>query len=405
MIEGADARLIGSPGLGRDELAALQRSTIAVIGVGALGGALSTHLGMLGVRLWLVDVGRVEPENLGNQAFRSSDLGEWKVVARARQIAAINPHCDVRTLSCRIEDVGLALIRGVDAIVSAVDGRAARVRIDEIATRNGIPWVDGAVDGSGRWLHGTVTAFDPRQAISPCYLCRWDKRDLEAIRREGRGNGCPNPLRPQLPATSPTLQASPFGAIVAGFQTLFALRILLGRGDPPGSQLIVQSDGAPRLRTVDLRRNPHCLSDHEDLGALSVVQGNSLGDLMREAETALSRRPEELSMARPLVEGLVCTACGATRDVVRAVATFGDAAAHCSCGADAELAPMKVTDRIPWQAAERLASRTWEDLGIPAAEVAGARAGSSEARFIVNAHAPFSAWQPCCDATGWRASS
>ncbi len=63
MREGADARLVEQ--FGADACRRLGDSWLAVIGAGTLGGAFSAHAAMLGVRHRIVDVARIEPQNLG----------------------------------------------------------------------------------------------------------------------------------------------------------------------------------------------------------------------------------------------------------------------------------------------------------------------------------------------------
>src|SRR5581483_6435032 len=153
----ADERLAASPDLDRWALTRLQAAEVAVVGVGMLGGAAALHLALLGVKLVLIDAGTVEDVNLGNQMLPATGLGEPKSVVRARQIAELNPECRARAIARRIEDIGLAALRGAGLLVSGLDGRAGRTRVNEIASLLGIPWVDMAVDGSGRSLRGTIT--------------------------------------------------------------------------------------------------------------------------------------------------------------------------------------------------------------------------------------------------------
>jgi molybdopterin/thiamine biosynthesis adenylyltransferase len=386
MIEGADARLIESPGLGRDELARLHRATVAVIGLGVLGGQVSHHLALLGVGQVVIDCGRVEAENLGNQGFPVAQLGAPKSAARARQIAALNPDCTVRAIGSRVEDLGLAALADVDLIVTGLDSRAARVRVNELTWRWGIPWVDAAVDGTGRWLHGTVTAFDPRLADSPCYLCRYGANDLVRISREGRGPGCPNPLHPEVPVTPPTLQASAFGGIIAGLQTLYATRLLLGTGeDLVGRQLRVDCSHIPQIRSVGAPRNPRCIFDHRPFLPLATAPGPSVGDVLAAAARDLGSEPNELALhGRTLVTGLKCPACGTTRDVVRVAGTFPAEELSCACGRSAEMDPAGLSNHLSADEAQRQAACTWQDLGVPVADVVTARAGARTMHYVVN---------------------
>ncbi len=394
MLDGAEARLIGSPGLGRDELVRLRGARVAVIGAGMLGGQLVQHLAMLGVGQVIVDCGRVDVANLGNQGFGVASLGVPKSVARARQVAALNPDCHVRALSCRIEDLGLAALAGVDLIATGLDSRAARMRVNEISWALGTRWVDAGVDGSGRWLHGTITMYDPRRDDSPCYVCRLDAAGVAAIAKEGRPHACPSWRRVAAPVTTPTLQASAFGAIVGGFQALQVTSALLQPGcDPAGRQLVVECDGVPRVRRLELARNPRCLFDHAPV-PLRSCPGVRLADLLGAATADLGAPPEEICCrGRAFVTGLVCARCGATRDLVRVTEACTDDDVRCGCGAAGEMAPVATGERLTGGEAARQAQRTWHDLGISAGEVVSATVASQVRHYIVNQLPEFSLWE------------
>ncbi len=394
MLDGAAARLIGSPGLGRDELAALQGTHVAVIGAGLLGGQLVQHLAMLGVGQVIVDCGRVDIANLGNQGFPVASLGVPKSIARARQVAALNPDCHVRALSCRIEDLGLAALAGVDLIATGLDSRAARMRVNEISWALGTRWVDAAVDGSGRWLRGTITMYDPRRDDSPCYVCRLDAAGVAAIAKEGRPHACPSWRRAAAPVTAPTLQASAFGAIVGGLQALQVTSALLQPGcEPAGRQLVVECDGVPRVRRLELARNPRCLSGHHGPVPLRSCPGVRLADLLGAATVDLGAPPEEICChGRAFVTGLVCARCGATRDLVRVTEACTDEDIRCGCGPAAEMAPVATSERLSGAEAARQAQRSWRDLGIPAGEVVSAKVASQRRHYIVN-QLEFSFWE------------
>jgi adenylyltransferase/sulfurtransferase len=379
-----DARLAGSPGLGADALALLRGSTVALIGLGALGGPVGMHLASLGVALVLVDPDVVSLANLGNQLWPAASVGEAKSEARARQLAALNPECPLAPISARIEDLGLAALAGVGLLITGLDGRAARLRVAELSLRLGIPWVDAAVDGTGQALRGTVTVFDPRLPDTACYGCRLDAADLGTIAKEGRGLGCPSWRRDARALTPPTLQASAFGGVIAGYQAIVATRVLLGRaGELIGRQLVVECDTAPRLRMLGLTPNPRCLIGHHRLAPLRVVAGEQIGEVLVAAAAALGTPAESLGFhGRMLAVGLTCPGCAARRDVVRVAEAVSDADATCACGV--EMVPERLVSEVSAAELRMWSERTWTDLGLPVADVVTARASGVEAHFVLN---------------------
>lgn len=384
MISEIHARLAAS--LGEDRLRRLHRSRVAIVGTGQLGGLLVAHLAMLQVPQVLIDPGVVEPPNLGNQGFPVAALGAPKVTARAAQIAAINPSCPVQAFPARIEDLGLGALAGVDLLLTAPDGRAARVASANVARRLGIPMLDAALDGSGRHLLGTVSCYEPRTPGSACYACKLDDAALAAIAREGRGAGCPSWRDERAPATPPTLALSAFAAIVAGHQLLWALRLLLGEGAGLVSrQLQILADGEARLRSLALPPGRRCRFPHAPLAPLAPLAAGTVGDLLATARADLGTEPEALLLHdRTIVFGLACPACGGQAPAVRLRHAFSDTDVRCPCG-EPERVPIRLGDRLDTEEARALAGLSWRAFGLPAGDVVTARAGDGERHYLVDA--------------------
>jgi molybdopterin/thiamine biosynthesis adenylyltransferase len=316
-----------------------------------------------------------------------------KSIARARELTELNPDCFVRVLNGRIEDIGVGELAGADLIAVGLDSRTSRVRVAEVASILHKPWVDAAVDGSGRRLFGTVTYYDPRRSDAPCYLCRYDRRDFEAIWRENRGVGCPSWRDPQIPKAPPTLQASPFGSIVAGYESIWAVRSLLGRDDDlTGRQLVVECDGMPRTRLLRLTRNDRCVSGHPAGPALRYAIGATVGALLDQARMELGGEPDGLAFdSCSLVKGVVCVSCHENRDLIRVATACNDDDVHCGCCA--EMAPREMSRILTHGEAIRLADRSWDDLGVPVGEVVTATTGQYIVHYVVNRRSAFSHWQ------------
>lgn len=376
----ADARLAASPGLDGAALERLRASTVVVIGAGLLGGAVVLHLALLGITLIVIDPDVVDTVNLANQQFPVTAVGQPKSVTRARQVHELNPACPVEPLVARIEDLGLAALADADLLVTGLDGRAARAHVNTIAGLIGRPWVDMAVDGSGKHLFGTVTCYDPRRDETGCFLCRYDAQALGAIAREGRGPGCPNWRRPGAAATPPTLQASSFGAVVAGYAALWSVRMLLGTaGDLVGRQLLIQADAAPCTRLVTLARNARCAHVRCELVRSPAA---TVADLLAAAARDLGAVPAEVVLpGRVLVTRLVCPHCLSARDLVRVTEAATDDEVRCRCGT--EMAPAGLTERLEGADLERARPCTWRALGVPAADVVRVQAGARYIHYVV----------------------
>jgi len=377
------ARLEGA--FGRERLQRVNRAQVVVIGAGLLGGQLLQHLAMLQVRTLIVDPGTVEPENIGNQGLPADRVGEPKARVRVSQMRELNPSCPVRGFEVPIEELGLGVLADADLILTGLDGRASRLTVARYAQQLGVDWIDAAVDGSGERLLGTISWFRPGVEEQPCYGCRHDAESLARITREERRAPCASWRDPRLPDTPPTLTASPFGALVAGWQMTWALQALLGEEDQNvGHQLQIAASGRPRTRTVALHRRADCLFPHQTLGPLQRLDGDGVEELLVRAKRDLGTAPSALLFpGRSLAVGLGCSVCGATMDLVKLAAEVSDAEASCSCSPGAERTPVVLTDRIEGATLDRLRGRSWSALGIPAEDLVSAESGERRIHYLL----------------------
>ena len=131
---------------------------VAVVGVGALGGASATALLRAGVRhLRLIDRDLAERSNLPRQLLLDEgdvEAGLPKAVAAAEHLSRIDRQAD---LDPRVQDLTAEsceeLLGDVDLIVDGSDNFEARFLINEWCCTRGVPWVyGGAIGGEGRVL-------------------------------------------------------------------------------------------------------------------------------------------------------------------------------------------------------------------------------------------------------------
>jgi len=129
---------------------------VAVVGVGALGGASATALLRAGVRhLRLIDRDLAERSNLPRQLLLDEgdvEAGLPKAVAAAEHLSRIDRQAN---LDPRVQDLTAEsceeLLGDVDLIVDGSDNFEARFLINEWCCTRGVPWVyGGAIGGEGR---------------------------------------------------------------------------------------------------------------------------------------------------------------------------------------------------------------------------------------------------------------
>src|SRR5689334_15768239 len=75
----------------------LGKSTMLVVGAGALGNEVVKNLALLGIgRIFLVDFDTIEPSNLARSVlFRSADKGRSKAEVAAERARELNPDVNI----------------------------------------------------------------------------------------------------------------------------------------------------------------------------------------------------------------------------------------------------------------------------------------------------------------------
>jgi molybdopterin/thiamine biosynthesis adenylyltransferase len=202
------------PRWGREGQARLAKRTAVVIGCGALGSHIASHLTRAGVgRLVLADRDFVEFHNLPRQALYSeSDAvdGVPKAVAAARRLRQLNSLVEIEEHVVDVNaDTVEDLVGGADVVLDGADNFEVRYLVNEVCVKHGIPWVYGGVLGT----YGLTAAILPGE--TPCLRCLL------------------GPMPP--PGSVPTCETAgvlgPVVAIIAALEATEALKILLDQYD------------------------------------------------------------------------------------------------------------------------------------------------------------------------------
>jgi molybdopterin-synthase adenylyltransferase len=211
-----------------------------IVGCGALGSFHADALARAGVgRLTLIDRDFVEESNLQRQwLYDEADAADAtpKAVAAARRLARINSRIavDPRPVDLNADNIE-TLLAGADVILDGTDNFETRFLINELAVREGVPWVYGAAVGSG----GTVLPVLPGRTA--CLACMVDPGLNDA------GPSC---------ETVGILNAA--SAAIAAIQVGEAVKILAGRLEAVASRAVTLDLWAGRPRAVDVERDPDC---------------------------------------------------------------------------------------------------------------------------------------------------
>lgn len=239
-------RQLRLPGWGTPGQARLQAARVALVGVGALGGAVAQWLVRAGVgELHLIDRDTVAFSNLPRQVLFSAEdarEGRAKVRAAAAQLERVGgptrliehaEHLDARLLR--------RLGRQVDLWIDGTDNPATRYLLNDYAVKFERPWIYAGVVGTS----GVVLPVLP-DVPGPCLRCLFPEPPPSGV----------------LPTCDSAGVLGPAVGMVAAAQATCALRYLTCAPDRRAAELRARwwqldpwnSEG----RTHDLRRDPEC---------------------------------------------------------------------------------------------------------------------------------------------------
>jgi tRNA A37 threonylcarbamoyladenosine dehydratase len=127
--------------IGPDAYQRLHRTTVAIVGLGGVGGSAAEAIARLGVgRVILVDGDVVEASNLNRQLVAlHSTIGKKKVDVMADRIRDIHPACDVIACDWFVTKDTLPTLFafGIDCLIDAIDSMRDKVELlAEAASRD-----------------------------------------------------------------------------------------------------------------------------------------------------------------------------------------------------------------------------------------------------------------------------
>lgn len=167
--------------LGEAGMARLQRSRVAVFGIGGVGGHVVEALARSGVgSLDLIDRDEVSLTNLNRQIIAThATLGRLKVDAARDRVLDINPDCVVRTypIFYTPETAGQFDFTQYDYVVDAIDTVTGKLALVMQAKEAGTPIISSM--GAGNKLDPTAFRVADITKTSVCPLARVMRRELK----------------------------------------------------------------------------------------------------------------------------------------------------------------------------------------------------------------------------------
>ncbi len=185
---------------------------VLLVGCGALGSVIANLLVRAGVgHLRIVDRDVLDPTNLHRQAlFDEADLAADlpKAEAARRKLERINSEVRIEAVVADANPTNIReLADGADLLLDGTDNFETRYLLNDLAVATERPWIYGACVGA------TGLSMVVRPGVTPCLRCVFEEAPP-----------------PEATGTCDTVGIlGPVASLVASFQAMEALKILMGR--------------------------------------------------------------------------------------------------------------------------------------------------------------------------------
>jgi molybdopterin/thiamine biosynthesis adenylyltransferase len=121
---------------------------VSVAGLGSIGSAVATRLAREDINLRLLDMGRVEEEDMARlQIFQDEDITKFKVKQAKVRLANINPKVQVKCFHEELNESNVFLLEG-DVVVDATNSDELNRTVLAYATKKRIPLIIARASGS-----------------------------------------------------------------------------------------------------------------------------------------------------------------------------------------------------------------------------------------------------------------
>ena len=209
-----------------------------MVGAGGLGCPAALYLAAAGIgRLTIADADKIDLTNLQRQIlYRAESVGEAKVAAAQRTLAALNPDVEIVALEKRVEEFS-SLAAKADVVLDCTDNFATRKAINRACVKARRPLVSGAAIR----FDAQLMVFDLREDDAPCYACLFpEEGEVEEVQCSQMG------------------VFAPLTGVIGALQAMEALKLLAGIGESLSGKLVVFDAKAAEWRSVRVAKDPAC---------------------------------------------------------------------------------------------------------------------------------------------------
>ena len=167
--------------LGEGAVTKIRSSSVAVFGVGGVGGFAVEALARAGVgKITLIDSDTVAPSNINRQIIATTKtIGRYKTEVARERIREINPDCTVEchNIFYSEENTGGINLSDFDYVVDAIDSVRSKLFLIESAIRSGVPIISSM--GTGNKLDPTRFTVTDISKTHTCPLAKVIRTELK----------------------------------------------------------------------------------------------------------------------------------------------------------------------------------------------------------------------------------
>ena len=165
--------------LGKNNQQLLENSTVAVVGIGALGTVASQLLARAGINLILIDRDIIELSNLQRQLlFTEVDIGKSKALTAKNKLKKINSNISITYHTTHLNQKNIKILQEADLILDCTDNLQTRFLINNYSKQNNLTWIYSSAIKN----HGYVM---PITKGGPCINCFIQPAQLETCNTAG----------------------------------------------------------------------------------------------------------------------------------------------------------------------------------------------------------------------------
>ncbi|MHA1424940.1 MAG: HesA/MoeB/ThiF family protein [Candidatus Helarchaeota archaeon] len=232
----------------------LQKSSVFIAGVGALGTIIALNLSMMGVgHLILCDFDTIEVSNLARQVlFENSDVGRSKVVTAKKALERINPTITITALDQNLKTVERKFFEECDVVADGLDTFEARRWLNSLCITLKKPLVHGGMFG---WTGNVQVIIPFKTACLECHPLIPQERLQKPCTPPGearKDEGSQIQEEEKIPTIATV------ATIIAGIQSQEIIKLLLG-SDKILDGFLFYDGHSEAFTKVPLVQNPNCI--------------------------------------------------------------------------------------------------------------------------------------------------